>query len=169
MIESIDQYTADHSSPMEIQDMKVINLTDFPLNNHHISLLKKGLSFSPKSVMNEFEVYKDVSLFLRKVIFKYWHNNRHNTQTVDPNNQEEQEALHTLVSLLQENADSDSDSELPSDPVLMNRPSNLTTKSLKMPPLSKHKWIKLFLDQVQKDLTKINWKWRGPDNLSIKK
>lgn len=69
-----------------------------------------------------------------------------------------------MVSLLQENADSD----LPPDPISVNRPSNLTIKSQKMPPLSKHKWISLFLDQVQKDLTKINWNWRGPDNLSKK-
>lgn len=73
--------------------------------------------------------------------------------------------MQNLVSLLQENTDSDSDLDLQSDPTPMNRPSNLTIKSLKMPPLSKHKWINLFLDQVQKDLTKINWNWRGPDNL----
>lgn len=61
---------------LDTQDKKVVNLSDFPLNQHHISLLQKGLSFSPTASMNEFEVFKDINLFLRKVIFRYWHSDR---------------------------------------------------------------------------------------------
>lgn len=35
-----------------------------------------------------------------------------------------------------------------------------------MPPLSKHKWLKLFQDLVQQDLCKVNWNWVGPNNLT---
>lgn len=114
--------------------------------------------------MQEFEVYKDINMFLRKVIFKSWHLNHENTDTTEFANQEEQEALNNLIMLLQEN--SDSDSEIPENLGVNNRPSNLVIKSTKMPPMSKHKWIKLFLDQVQKDLRKISWDWKGLDNLT---
>lgn len=77
----------------ESQDFKVVNLAEFPLNQHHISLLKRGLSFSSRSSMNGFEVYKDVSLFPRKVIFRYWHNNRRNTQIINQSSKKEEEAL----------------------------------------------------------------------------
>lgn len=136
---------------MRSQDVNVVNLTDFPLNEHHISLLKRGLSFSPKSAMQEFEVYKDINMFLRKVIFRSWHLNRENTDTKKSVNQEEQEALNNLILLLQENLDSESDSEKSERLDMSNRPSNLVIKSSKMPPISKHKWIKLFLDQVQRE------------------
>lgn len=35
-----------------------------------------------------------------------------------------------------------------------------------MPTLSKHKWFKVFLDLVQRDLSKVNWNWVGPNNLT---
>lgn len=46
-------------------DMKVINLSDFPLEERHIKLLSKGLSFSPATPMDKFTAYKDINLFLR--------------------------------------------------------------------------------------------------------
>lgn len=55
--------------PLET-DMKVINLSAFPLAPRHINLLQKGMSFSPVDNMDKFTVYKDVSLFLRKVFFR---------------------------------------------------------------------------------------------------
>lgn len=146
--------------------MKVVNLTDFPLNKHHLSLLSRGLSFSPKSGMNEFEVYKDISLYLRKVIFRYWHSTRHTEINPSTQNKEEREALDALVSLLQENADSDSDIETPPELSVLTRSANLSIRSVKMPPLSKHKSIEFFLAQVKRDLSKVDWKYRGIDNLT---
>lgn len=72
---------------MAMQDRKVVNLSDFPLNQHHISLLQKGLSFSPTSSMSEFEVFKDINLFLRKVIFRYWHSDHRDGNPIDEKNQ----------------------------------------------------------------------------------
>lgn len=146
--------------------MKVVNLTKFPLNVHHLSLLQIGLSFSPKSGMNEFQVYKDISLFLRKVIFKYWHSARHNKLQINQSDKEERAALDTLVSLLQENADSDSDVETPDHRFELVRPSKLQIRSFKIPPLSKHKLIEFFLTQVKRDLSKVNWEYGGIDNLT---
>lgn len=34
-----------------------------------------------------------------------------------------------------------------------------------MPPLSKHKQIQSFLEQVQRDLSTLDWNYRGIDNL----
>lgn len=83
--------------------------------------------------MNEFEVYKDVSLIPYKVIFRYWHTECH--QKLEPNqsNKEEAVARDALVSLLQENADSDI--EIPALGQKCPHPSNLQIKLVKMPPL----------------------------------
>lgn len=35
-----------------------------------------------------------------------------------------------------------------------------------MPPLSKHKSIEFFLAQVKRDLSRVNWRYRGIDNLT---
>lgn len=147
-----------HSKDRLYMDRKVVNLSDFPFNQHHISLLQKGLSFSPTATMSVFEVYKDVSLYLRKVIFRYWHSERGNKQTVeiDKHTKEERESLEALVALLEENLESDSETETNSPISSCPRPSKLPIKSLKMPPFSKHKQIHLFLEQVQKDLSMID-------------
>lgn len=91
-------------------DLSIVNLSDFQLDDNHIKLLKKGLSFSPTSPMNEFEVFKDISLFLRKVIFKLWHSRGpDNTLTLDSNlDKDEREAIDNRMSLLEENEGSDS-------------------------------------------------------------
>lgn len=149
--------------------MKVVNLTDFPLNQHHISLLQKGLSFSPTATMSEFEVFKDVSLFLRKVIFRYWHSDRGDQSAeMDEQSKEERDSLEALIALLEENQEFDSDAEPPNVSQTCPRPSKLSIKSLKMPSLSKHKRIHFFLEQVKKDLSRINWDYRGQDNLTKK-
>lgn len=146
-------------------DLSVVNLSDFELNNDHIQLLKKGLSFSPTSPMNEFEVFKDISLFLRKVLFKLWHNKDTAAfETPELNlDKDEKEAIDNLISLLDEDYGSDSEIN-PDHP--HRRPSTLRIRSTKMPILSKHKWLQLFLDQVKCDLRKVNWEWLGPNNLT---
>lgn len=57
-------------------DMKIINLSTFPLAPNHISLLQRGMLFSPTANMDIFSVYKDVALFLRKVFFRTLHQSR---------------------------------------------------------------------------------------------
>ncbi|XP_073465173.1 NACHT, LRR and PYD domains-containing protein 3-like [Aquarana catesbeiana] len=146
-------------------DMSIVNLSDFQMDSNHLKLLQKGLSFSPTAPMNEFEVFKDINLFLRKVLFKLWHhNNPDNKSTPDSNlDKDENEAINNLMALLEENANSDSETEN-SHPI--RRKSNLRIKSTKMPALSKHKWLQLFLDQVKLDLGRINWEWLGSSNLT---
>lgn len=50
--------------------LNVVNLTNFTLNESHISLLKRGLTLSPSTGVNEFEIFKDLTLYLRKVLLK---------------------------------------------------------------------------------------------------
>lgn len=88
-------------------DMKVINLSDFQLENRHLDLLKKGLSFLPTSRMDHFEVYKDLCLFLRKVYYKllYSRGQVTNQPTVETNEMDTV-AINQLVSPLQEGGSS---------------------------------------------------------------
>lgn len=53
--------------------MDIINLSDFTLEDRHIQLLHRGISLSPANRMNQFEVYKDISLFLQKVYLRLIH------------------------------------------------------------------------------------------------
>lgn len=62
--------------PNLVEDLKVINVSDFKLEKLHIDLLSRGLSFSPTSTMDHFEVYKDLCLFLRRVYYKVIHSAR---------------------------------------------------------------------------------------------
>lgn len=81
------------------------------------------------------------------------------TSAMTPEDKEESLALESLIALLDEQIDSDNES----NPEPVRRPSNLQIKSKKMPPLHKHHWISVFLGTT---LIKINWTQRGPDNLS---
>lgn len=74
------------------------------------------------STMNEFEVFKDVNLFLQKVIFRYWHSEQKEKDTIDGRSKEEHEALEALVALMEENQNSDSDCETNSSPSESLRP-----------------------------------------------
>lgn len=71
------------------------------------------------------------------------------------------------MSLLEENEDPDPDDEIHGRIFESLCPSNMTIRSLKMPPLSKHKQIQSFLEQVQRDLSLLDWRYRGIDNLSL--
>lgn len=47
--------------------------------------------------MNEFEVFKDISLFLRKVLFKLWHTRSLDGQTSEANlDKDERESIENL-------------------------------------------------------------------------
>lgn len=142
-------------------DMKNVNLSDFTLTPDHISLIQRGMSFSPVTNMDEFTVYNDITLFLRKAFLRSLHERKDNqptsTMTVDA---EDQRALDILNSLLKEN-------EGPLETTTsVRRQANLGIRSLKMPPLSKNKWLNLFLDMVQTDLEKVDWTKKAIDNLT---
>lgn len=119
-------------------DMQVINLLNFPLEERHIKLLSRGLSFSSSTSMDEFIVYKDIRLFLRKVIFHIWHGgHKDSTQTggslpETPEDKEERSALENLVALLEEKIGIEDEP----NPDRIRRPSGLYIKSIKMPPFT---------------------------------
>lgn len=64
--------------------------------------------------MNEFEVFKDISLFLRKVLFKLWHTRSLDGQQTSEANldKDERESIENLISLLDENVGSDAEADL---------------------------------------------------------
>lgn len=52
------------------EDLAVINLSDYTLNSHEISLLKKGLSLCLPQQIDTFEIKKDLNLFSRKLLLR---------------------------------------------------------------------------------------------------
>lgn len=141
--------------------MKVVNLSDLKLTPDHISLLQKGMTFSPVANMDKFTVFKDVTLFLRKVFLHSLYDQKDSAAVAAlPIDAEDQKALDILNSLLEEN---EGPSEIPTS---IRRQANLRIRSQKMPPLSKNKWLNLFLDMLQTDLEKADWTQKSPDNLT---
>lgn len=140
--------------------MKIINLSKFKLNKSHIDLLQRGMSFSPTNQMDEFTIFKDVTLFLRKVFLRFIHTGKPAPETDINTKNQDDEMLAILNSLLEE----DEGEETEQGPY--KRQSKLNIKSTKMPPLNKNRWLSLFLDMVQTDLSKIDWSIKSEDNLS---
>ncbi|XP_077155917.1 uncharacterized protein LOC143818518 [Ranitomeya variabilis] len=81
--------------------VKVINLSTHILTEAQERVLQKGLNFSPSSNLDTFTTIKDLHLFARKLILKKQHH-RENPGEVEKED-DEQEALEALVSLLEEN------------------------------------------------------------------
>lgn len=108
--------------------------------------------------MDKFTVYKDIVLFLRKVFLRsmYQNSGEINTNETEHLDAEDQQALDILNALLEEN-------EPTSCPT--RRIADLLIRSKKMPPLSKNRWLYMFLEMVQADLEKINWTQKCKDNL----
>lgn len=110
--------------------------------------------------MDEFTVFKDVTLFIRKVFLRFIHTSNPVLGTdINTKNQDE-EMLAILSSLLEENERG----ETGHGPY--KRQSKLNIKSTKMSPLNKNRWLSLFLDMIQTDLSKIDWSIKSEDNLS---
>lgn len=136
--------------------MKIVNLSDLELTPDHISLLQKGMTFSPVNNMDEFTVFKDIMLFLRKVFLHFLYDRTDNTAApVMSMDVDDQKALDIMNSLLDE-------SEGPPETSIPIRQANLRIRSQKMPPLSKNRWLNLFLDMVQTDLGKVDWTKKIP-------
>lgn len=111
--------------------------------------------------MYEFNVYKDIALFLRKVFLRSLYEKKYVSKTGEPQvDTEDQNALDILNSLLEENEDS------PGLDYHNRRSRDLRIHSKKMPPHSKSKWLNLYLEMVQFDLGSIEWTQKGIDNLS---
>lgn len=124
--------------------MKVVNLSDFQLEERHHKLLRKGLSFSPTSRMDHFEVYKDLCLFLRRVVSPS--STRGKQAINDPIGEThpmDTVAIDHLVSLLEEAGPSSEDDE-PTDITPWRRNPNPNIRSTSMPQFRKNKWLMFF-------------------------
>lgn len=113
-----------------IPDNKVINLSSFNLETRHTQLLQRGMSFSPVSDMEEFTVYKDIVLFLRKVFFRSLYQKGETEEP--PLDADDQQALAILNSLLEENEGYETENPI------TKRKANMIIKSKKMPTLNKN-------------------------------
>ncbi|XP_069611069.1 uncharacterized protein [Ranitomeya imitator] len=80
--------------------LQVINLSDHVLTSSQLSVLSRGLSFSPTNGFNFFTALKDLHLFSRKLILKKLHSGRgHGSDTLGCT---EEETLRILEELLEE-------------------------------------------------------------------
>ncbi|XP_072012170.1 uncharacterized protein [Engystomops pustulosus] len=89
----------------ESTGLQVINLSSYNLSDIELSVLRKGLSFSPMNKLNKFEVTKDVYLFCRQLAFKLLY---HQPDLVDSLPEGDRQTFRDLLDLLEE-ASNDSD------------------------------------------------------------
>lgn len=96
--------TEGHSEPTEVKgDLSpntIVNLSNSCLEQKHIHLLSKGPSFSPTSSMDEFVIYKDIYLFVRRVLFKLILGDTKETAVTAIAKQTAEEDLHALQDLI---------------------------------------------------------------------
>lgn len=149
--------------------MKVINLSGFELEDRHLDLLRKGISFSPTSRMDHFEIYKDLFLFLRKVYYKILYSEKQATDgSIQETNPTDIVAIDQLVSLLEEGGPSlENDKSIDTTP--WRKDPNLKIRLTSMLQFRKNKWPGVFLDVVQEDLDKVDRTITVTDNLSPRK
>lgn len=160
------------------KDLNVINLSSHILSEEEKLVLKKGLNFCPTHNLDKFELYKDLQLFVRKIILK----KLYHKQSANPDRTtQENQALDQLISLLEESdtADLIDSIDLPwilqsieeQDSYSKTNPSKslLKKKSDICPPPSTSPNAAAFLKLVNKDLEKLKIKTKGPINLSKKK
>lgn len=122
--------------------------SQFDLKDRHLRLLSGDFSFSLTSRMDQFEIYKDINLFLRKVYLRLVHSGVvGDAELTKPLHDERyQQAINELISLMEEWM---SDEDAVDDAVnTWKRQANLTIRSTKMPQIRKNHWIGVFLDLV---------------------
>lgn len=85
-------------------DLSIINLSSYPLSEYETSILKKGLNFCPNYTLDKFELYKDLQLFIRKIILKKLYQKENTRTNYTPL---ENQALDQLITLLKESNTSD--------------------------------------------------------------
>lgn len=105
--------------------------------------------------MEKFTVFKDINLFLRKVLFRFLHDQRNRGPGACKTLQEyDKKVFEDLLALLDEKP-SDVNSQIDDDTVVP-RHADLKIKSKKTLLLSKNKLIGQFFDLVSNELNKLN-------------
>lgn len=93
--------------------------------------------------MNQFEVYKDVAVFIRKVYLRQIHQRSMSNHTENtPMDAQDRQALQILTSLITESDEEDMPPPITSSS--RKRDTNLLIKFTKMPPIWKNRCMFFF-------------------------
>lgn len=85
-------------------DLSIINLSSHHLSKEEVSVLKKGLNFCPSQNLDKFEIYKDLQIFICKLILKQFYHRQQGNIDCTP---QENQAVDQLISLLEESDTAD--------------------------------------------------------------
>ncbi|XP_056416174.1 immunoglobulin superfamily member 3 [Hyla sarda] len=129
----------------DMDELQIINLSSYSLSTNEISLLKRGLSFTPTPRFDTFTWVKDINLFARKLCLHKWHQ-QHNDPVLTAQSNE-LKAIEVLEDLLLENIEGPRGCEGPL--------TNLRPKSRLTPSLSQYGSIDTFVNLVVKEIEKI--------------
>lgn len=128
----------------EPDTLQVINLSSYQLTEVQISLLQKGLSYTPTPQYNYFNWVKDVNLFARKLALHKYHTIQDSNRYL---HRREEEAIETLVQLATEHE---------TGVVNLTGPfSILKPRSQFTPPFSQYSNIDTFVQMVTCELRKL--------------
>ncbi|XP_056406904.1 uncharacterized protein LOC130298045 [Hyla sarda] len=94
------KYGSRESSTSRDDNAKVINLSQHELSESDVSVLSKGLTFSPTAPFDHFTALKDLHIFARSLIFKKWYHKKENITTFTT--PAERQAIRDLEDLLTE-------------------------------------------------------------------
>lgn len=141
-------------------NLKVINLSSHVFSDVDLSLLQKGLSFSPSDHFDNFSAVKDLHIFARSLIFKRWFHKQEDDGIFDT--EWERDAVKALEELA---AESEPTLPPPGAPNTGTIPGCVKKKSRKFPPLTVCPTVDLFMRMVSKDFNKISMSITD-DNLS---
>uniref|UniRef100_A0A8C5Q9K2 Reverse transcriptase domain-containing protein n=1 Tax=Leptobrachium leishanense TaxID=445787 RepID=A0A8C5Q9K2_9ANUR len=136
---------------------QIINLSEFTLQEKHLRILEKGLSFVPSPRFDQFTWIKDLNLFARKLalheVFVKKDERQAKQLGITP---EDFPHLRTLMDLLEEN-------EEPSQEMY----KKFKNKSKYTPSFSEFSSIDLFVKLVTDEITKLEIiPWKKEQNLS---
>ncbi|XP_056420848.1 uncharacterized protein LOC130361635 [Hyla sarda] len=120
------------------KELQIVNLSNHVLTDAEISVLKRGLSFSPMYRINHFELTKDLYLFCRKLTLKMIHSQPSALNDLET---DDQDVLRNLMELLNENEVRNQDDRCP-----------CYVPSKTAPPLSLFPAIQVFFNTVREHI-----------------
>ncbi|CAJ0929934.1 unnamed protein product [Ranitomeya imitator] len=136
----------------QMDTLQIINLSNYVLSPQEISVLSKGLTFSPVQYMDKFILIKDLFLFCIKIILQALHNRPQFTPFFD---QTEQMVFQDLMDLLREGDEVSGKSRFPH-----------RNKSRVSPPFSIVPAVKISFDMAKKDIEALPVKISTTANLT---
>ncbi|XP_077119074.1 uncharacterized protein LOC143775113 [Ranitomeya variabilis] len=138
---------------IESGKLQIINLSSYSLSPGEVSVLSKGLSFSPTNPLNKFELTKDLYLFCRQLTFKLLY---HKPSVIDTLLDEDRQTFRDLLELLEENERGPGESKR-----FTGRIPSQATPSFSLFPV-----VQIFFDTVSKDICNLRLRSGGLSNLT---